>query len=161
MTLKVLKMPKGMCRGRAKGKGAARRRLPMETVLRTSETTETTLPGRPSTQISECPSSPPPPPPVPPTPPELWKEGDTFSTMLNEYSGWKASRLTSRKEKKDYYAALYHDDLPDPVPEDEDEDNGDDAGNIFKDVALQGQAKCSEKVFVLGGKNCCALQRAM
>ena len=69
----------------------------METVPQTSETSETTLPGRPATQISEGPSSPPPVPPVLPTPPELWKEGDTFSTVLIEYSqhwptaGWQST----------------------------------------------------------------------
>ena len=79
--------------------------------------------------------------------------------MLNECSGWKASRLTPRKEKRLYYAALYHDDLPNPVPEEE--ENDDDAGNISKQCGIAGASKMLEKVLVLGGKNCCALQRAV
>ena len=49
------------------------------------------------------------PPEIPP-PPALWKEGDTFSSVLEKYSGWKGSWLTPRKRELLTYAMLYHDD---------------------------------------------------
>ena len=43
-------------------------------------------------------------------PPILWKEGDTFSSVLEKYSGWRGSRLTPRKCELLTYTLLYHDD---------------------------------------------------
>ena len=108
-------MPKGTCRGRSKGKTSTRMILPMESVSMTSGMAENLQPG-PSGMarcsvplLSNRPRSPP--PKIPPSLP-LWKEGDTFSSVLEKYSGWKGSRLTLKKRELLTYAMMYHDDIP-------------------------------------------------
>ena len=112
-TLELLKMPKGVCSGRPKGKSVARRRLPME------KATESAIPMRPGDPIPRIPllsESPRSPPPKDPSSPPSWK-GDSFSTALNELSGWKGSQMTPRKRSRLYYAAIYCDDLPKSEPQ--------------------------------------------
>ena len=40
----------------------------------------------------------------------MWKEGDTFSLVLEKYSGWRGSQLTPRKRELLTYTLFYHDD---------------------------------------------------
>ena len=99
-------MPKGTARGRSKGKTLARRRLPLESSPVASGMGEIPRPGasgmpwRPVPMNLDPPTTPQ--PKVPP-PPMLHKEGDTFSSVLEKYSGWKGSCLTPRKRELLYY----------------------------------------------------------
>ena len=94
----VFKMPKGTARGRSKGKTSARRRLPLESLPVTSGMAEIPCPVP-----SGIPRRPVPINLDPPTTPHpkilphliLYKEGDTFSSVLEKYSDWRGSRLTS------------------------------------------------------------------
>ena len=111
--LEVCKMPKGTARGRSKGKTSARRRLPMESSSVTSGMAEiphtgpSGIPRRPVPVISDPPTMTQ--PKIPP-PPILWKEGDTFSSVFEKYSGWRGSRLTPRKRELLTYSMFYHED---------------------------------------------------
>ena len=93
----VFKMPKSTARGRSKGKTSARRRLPLESSPVTTGMAEIPCPGssgiprRPVPINLDPPTTPQ--PKIPP-PPMLYKDGDTFSSVLEKYSGWRGSRLT-------------------------------------------------------------------
>ena len=128
-------MPKGVCKGCPEGKSAARRHLPMKTATRTA------IPTLPRDPIPERPRSP---PPKDPSPPHLWKEEDSFSTVLNDLSGWKRSRITPRKRGRLYYAAIYCNDLPRLEPEERDSD--DDAANVLKRCGIEGASEMLNKV---------------
>ena len=48
-------------------------------------------------------------PKIPP-PSILYKEGDTFNSVIEKYSGWRGSRLTPHKRELLTYTLFYHDD---------------------------------------------------
>ena len=109
----VFKMPKGTALGRSKGKTSARRRLPLESSPVTSGMAEITHPGSSGIPRRPVPINlDPPTTPQPKIPPPLmlYKEGDTFSSVLEKYSGWRGSRLTPQKCELLYYTMFYHDD---------------------------------------------------
>ena len=62
-------------------------------------------------------------PKIPP-PPMLYKEGDTFSSVLEKYTGWKGSRLTPRKRELLHYTMFYHDE------DDSDDEKGDEKRRV-------------------------------
>ena len=86
------------------------------------------------------------PPPKEPAPPPVWKEGDTFSLVLDMYSGWKGTRLTPKKQELMTYALLYHDDDDDTNPSDNDTD-------VSKRIGIKGATEMlQEGARVMGKK---------
>ena len=79
----------------------------------------------------------------------LYKEGDTFSSVLEKYSGWRGSRLTPRKRELLYYTMCYHDD------EDSDtQASGDDEKDVSKRMGIEGASEIlQERGCVMGGKS--------
>ena len=128
-------MPKGVAKGRSKGKTPARRKLHLESSTTTSAREPSSHPGpsgsqsRPPIDLAspEKPSEkiPPPPPPI------LYKDGDTFSSVLEKYSGWKGYRLTPRKRELLYYTMFYHDDG----------EKGDDKKDVSQRMGIEGASE--------------------
>ena len=76
-------MPKGVARGVSKGKSVAPRSSAKQPL----------------------------PPPLSASGTEKWKEGDTFSTVMQEYTFYqKGRKLSPRKETRLYHALFYYDD---------------------------------------------------
>ena len=130
-------MPKGVAKGRSKGKTPARRKLQLESSTTTSDRGPSSRPGpsgsqsRPPIDLAspEKPSGKIPPPPI------LYKDGDTFSSVLEKYSGWKGKRLTPRKQELLYYTMFYHDDG------DDDGEKGDDEKDVSQRMGIEGASE--------------------
>ena len=130
-------MPKGVAKGRSKGKNPARRKLQLDSSTTTSDRGPSSRPvasgsqSRPPTDLSspENPSGKIPPPPL------LYKDGDTFSSVLEKYSGWKGNRLTPRKRELLYYTMFYHDDG------DDDGEKVDDEKDVSQRMGIEGASE--------------------
>ena len=136
-------MPKGTARGRSKGKTSARRRLPLESSPVASGMGEIPCPGASGIPRHPVPMNlDPPTTPQPKIPPPLmlYKEGDTFSSVLDKYSGWKGSRLTPRKRELLYYTMFYHD---------EDDEKGDEK-DVSKRMGIEGASEILQESGVIG-----------
>ena len=138
-------MTKGTARSRSKGKTSARRRLPLELSPVASGMGEIPRPGasgipRRPVPMNLDPSTTPQ-PKIPP-PPMLYKEGETFSSVLDKYSGWKGSRLTPRKRELLYYTMFYHD-----------EDDSDDEKDVSKRMGIEGASEILQESGVIGEKS--------
>ena len=81
-------MPKGVARGKSKGK----------TVARSGPTSMPTPPSHKNI--------------------EKWKEGDTFSSVMAEYSHYSTRnmKLTPKKQERLFHALYYYDDEAEAVP---------------------------------------------
>ena len=130
-------MPKGVAKGRSKGKTPARRKLQLDSSTTTSDRGQSSRPvasasqSRPPVDLAspEKPSGKIPPPPL------LYKDGDTFSSVLEKYSGWKGNRLTPRKRELLYYIMVYHDDG------DDDGEKGDDEKDVSQRMGIEGASE--------------------
>ena len=130
-------MPKGVAKGRSKGKTPARRKLQLDSSSTTSDRGPSSRPvasgsqSRPPIDLSspEKPSGKIPPPPL------LYKDGDTFSSVLEKYSGWKGNRLTPSKRELLYYTMVYHDDG------DDDGEKGDDENDVSQRMGTEGASE--------------------
>ena len=126
-------MPKGVAKGRSKGKTPARRKLQLDSSTTTSDRGPSSRPvasgsqSRPPIDLSspEKPSGKIPPPPL------LYKDGDTFSSVLEKYSGWKGNRLTPSKRELLYYTMVYHDDG----------EKGDDEKDVSQRMGIEGASE--------------------
>ena len=89
------------------------------------------------------------PPPKDPSPPPLWKEGNTFSSVLEKYSGWKGSQLTPKKRELLTYAMMYHDDIPSDT-----HSSSDDDADVSKRIGIEGVTEIlQEGARVMGEKS--------
>ena len=135
-----------MTRGCSKGKTSARRRLPLESSPVASGMGEIPCPGASGIPRRPVPMNLDPlttPQPKVPPPPMLYKEGDTFSSVLDKYRGWKGSRLTPRKHELLYYTMFYHD-------EDDSDDEKGDEKDVSKRMGIEDASEILQESGVIG-----------
>ena len=82
------------------------------------------------------------------TPLILWKEGDTISSVLEKYSGWRGSRLTPRKRELLTYTLFYHDNTASNTHVSSDEEK-----DVSTRIGTEGASEIlQESGRVMGGK---------